>query len=367
MPFGLLGALALIAAFEAMIVRHKLDTMDASLWIYESARANMAANVKDAKVLCFGDSLVKLGVAPKVLEAKAGLKGYNLAIPGSPAPSSYILFRRAIEAGARPEAVVVDYMPCLMDTDPWPSVTTWPFVATYADCLEMAWQARDPDLFATLALRKAFPSVGCRESLRPSIQLALKGVGDLNRLGVMVALRSWDANRGLAIDSYRFNPNIDIKVAAKPLFSDVRCSPLNRHYIDKFMRLAADHGVRVFWVLPPYMPLLQAHVESNGYDAKHEALVRSMMARYPGLTVVDGRHSNYSPGVFIDTHHLAFSGAHNYSEELATVLRARLDHPDRSSSWVDLPAYRERPLTVRHEVLDETRAIVLQEVMRRRR
>ncbi len=362
-PFGLIGAIALIFAGESTIVRNKLDTMDGGLWMYEAARANMAANVKDARVLYFGDSLIKLGVSPRVVEARSGLKGHNLAIPGSPAPVSYILFRRALEAGARPEAVVVDYMPCLLDTDPWPNITNWPFILTYADCLEMAWHARDPKLFAALALRESIPSVAYRESLRANIQLALKGMGELNRLGVLVALRAWKANQGLAIEGYRFNPAIDIKIAALTLFSDVRCRPINQHYVDKFMALAAARQIKVFWVMPPHMPIMQAEVERNGYDAKHEALVRSMLGRYPDLTVVDGRKANYSPGSFIDTHHLSFSGAHTFSEELGAILRDRLDHPEPGPKWVNLPPFRDRPPTIRHEVIDETRAIVLQEVM----
>ena len=169
------------------------------------------------------------------------------------------------------------------------------------------------------------------------------------------------------IDGYRFDPRIPIEAQAKHLFSEAKVSPLNQHYIDKFMKLADDHGVKVFWILPPHMPALQAHIDKNGYDAQHTEIVRSMMKRYPGLTVVDGRRSGFDPGVFIDTHHLAFSGAHNYSEELAVVLRDRLDHPDRGSKWYTLPPYRERPLTVRHEILNETQAIVLEQVRKARR
>ncbi|HEV3121033.1 MAG TPA: hypothetical protein VGY53_03985, partial [Isosphaeraceae bacterium] len=61
-------------------------------------------------ILAFGDSQVKCGILPAVLEDRLGLRAFNLAILASPPPASYFLLRRALGAGARPAAIVVGYM-----------------------------------------------------------------------------------------------------------------------------------------------------------------------------------------------------------------------------------------------------------------
>ena len=120
MPMGLIGALTLILGFEWFIVRNKEVTMDAGLWTYEQARRMATRKVKDCDLLAFGDSLTKHGVAPKVIQEVAGLKGSWPTWP-SPAPRSpisYILFRDALRSGARPKAVVLDLFPSPLTMNP---------------------------------------------------------------------------------------------------------------------------------------------------------------------------------------------------------------------------------------------------------
>lgn len=366
-PLGLLGALSLILGVEWFIARHKLDTMDGSLWSYEHCRQIAAGKVRDCGVLAFGDSLMKLGIAPKVIQDRTGLPGYNFAIPGSQAPASYFLLREALASGARPRAVLVDFFPCLLASDPWTNITNWPIVASYRDCLDMAWTGGDSRLFAALAVRKTLPSVRCRESIRAAIVEALKGFGGFSRSGIQVALRNWEVNRGLGIENFRHDPNIPLDHWVAELFQPIRCTPLNRLYIDRFMELAARHDIAVFLVLPPYMPTMQARVEQVGFDADHEVFVRSMLGRYPALNVLDARKANFEPFVFIDTHHLGYEGASTFSAEVGELLRRKLDRPGSVPRWVAIPSYRKRPMTVRHENIDESRMAVLHDARKPRR
>src|SRR5206468_835254 len=145
-----------------------------------------AEKVKDCDFLAFGDSLMRHGLAPRVIRERAGLEGYNLAIAGSQVPASYMLFREAINSGARPKAVLLDLFPCLLASDPWANITNWPIVASYRDCLDMGWYAGDSKLFAALMVRKTFPSVRYRESIRVAIREALDGLGGITRTNIQV-------------------------------------------------------------------------------------------------------------------------------------------------------------------------------------
>ena len=115
---------------------HHLDTAES--W---RLRGSGAFGFLGAEVLAFGDSMVEFGVLPGVIAERSGLRAINLAVhDGSPAVS-YFLLRRALEAGARPRAIVVDFMPhqlarsqraegfALRPGRPWPLCPrrgTWP-------------------------------------------------------------------------------------------------------------------------------------------------------------------------------------------------------------------------------------------------
>jgi hypothetical protein len=367
MPVGLIGALALVLGVECFIASHKSDTMDGSLWTYEHVRGIAAEKAGECDLLVFGDSLMRHGVAPKVIEERTGLDGYNLAIAGSQVPASYFLFREAIDSGARPRAVLLDLFPCLLASDPWANITNWPIVASYRDCIDLGWYGRDAKLFTSLMLRKTLPSVRCRESIRAAIVEALDGLGGVTRTSIKVSLRNWEVNRGLAIEKNRHDPNVPLENPVGQFFRPISCTPLNRLYIDRFMKLAADHDVKVFLVLPPYMPILQARVEQVGFDADHEAFVRSMLDRYPALNVLDARKTNYAPDVFIDTHHLGYEGASTFSAEIGELLRRQLDRAGSADRWVSLPTFRKWAITVKHENCDESWLAYYQELEKRRR
>src|SRR5690242_12777653 len=107
-PVGMLGMLALVLAAESYVARHDLDF--ATLWSANWRHGAAAARREGPKsaVLAFGDSLVKDGVAAPVIEARLGRRAYNLAVFNGQAPASYFLLRRALDAGARPAAVLID-------------------------------------------------------------------------------------------------------------------------------------------------------------------------------------------------------------------------------------------------------------------
>jgi hypothetical protein len=368
MPTGLIGALALILGVEWFIVRNKEVTMDASLWAYQDARRMATRKVEDCDVLAFGDSLIKHGVSPRVIREVAGLKGYNLALSGSQVPMSYILFRDALRSGARPRAVILDLFPYLLTIEPSTNSnpSLWPIVASYRDCLELGWRSGDAKFFGELMLNRLLPSLRCRESIRAELMHDFRGLHAVDWSNCRIALRNWEVNRGMGIENNRHDPNAPLVSQIGPYFQPIRCTSLNRLYIDRFMKLAEEHHVPVFLALPPYMPVVQARAEQVGFDAEHEAFVRSLVDRYPTLSVLDARRADYDPSAFIDTHHLSGEGAATFSADLGELIRQRLDRAGTTDRWVALPAFRWRSTAVKHEKLEESRLVVEERIRNRR-
>ena len=94
-PSGLIGMLALVAAVEWSVSRNeiKFTTIATSAWTLSGQHLTKAAH---SSVVCFGDSLVKDGVIPPVLEDRHGLTAWNLALPKGSAPVHYLLLRRLL-------------------------------------------------------------------------------------------------------------------------------------------------------------------------------------------------------------------------------------------------------------------------------
>src|SRR4051794_24059545 len=102
LPWGLLGMLAVVLAVEAFAAHHEDDLflrVDAWSWKQTGRRAERAG-IK-SRVVCLGDSLVQVGVAPPIIEKYTGLSTCNLAISGGQPASSYYLLRRVLAAGGR--------------------------------------------------------------------------------------------------------------------------------------------------------------------------------------------------------------------------------------------------------------------------
>jgi hypothetical protein len=359
-PTGLLGALVLIFAVERAIVSHRMGTLGGSQWGYELARAEADAGGRDCQVLCFGDSLLKQGLAPTVVESKSGLKTYNFALPGGQAPGNYFLLRRALDSGARPSAIVVENLPRLMATDPDFNLENWPFLASPAECLELARISGNPKLGTGLLLRDLIPSYRCRSSIRVNLKTALDGGFDVYAREVQSALRNWEVNRGAEILPSRPGRVEDVDTWMRGYFPDFSCSATNRAYIEKFLDLAASRQIPVFWVLPPYKPELQARCEQAGIDALHESFVRGLQAKHPGLRVIDARHAGYDAAVFSDLHHLGREGAALFSTEVAEVLRRHHADPESTSRWLALADFRSAPVAGPIEDMDQSRRKVFE-------
>ncbi len=343
-PMGLIGMLALVLAVELHVSEH--DREYTTLWAQNWKWSQEASSREAARseILCLGDSLVLHGVLPRVLESHLHRRAYNLALFKGQAASTYVLLRRALAAGTKPSAILIDGE--LLEDDPMELTRLWPELLSLRECGELAVTARSPSFFALLAVSKLLPSCKSRWEIRANVSAALAGMPVEDRTKIRPRRRNSELNRGAQVlpvspDS----ENDDSRDAAIAQYTPPPWNGhrLNRIYIDRLLALAASRDVPVYWLLPPYHPGIQARRETGGWDGSYMEYVASLQARYANLTVIDGRHAGYTPRVMADMTHLNRLGAVAFTTSIAGVLGPRLDNPAPAAAprWVAIPAYHE--------------------------
>ena len=169
-PGGLLGSIGLIIALECVgIVPETLRIRGSSDRVNVSWRAAgraAAGPEAGAEILCFGDSLIKLGILPRVLESRLGWSAHNLAVLGGQAPTSYFLLRRVLEQGHRPRALIINFSPLLLAMDPRVNLEWWSRLPDGCERLELLWRARDPSLTASMTVQSLIASWSARDAVR---------------------------------------------------------------------------------------------------------------------------------------------------------------------------------------------------------
>ena len=95
-PWGVVGMVALIIGFETFVGRNWLDFSDpVSLsWRYRASSVPKASS--ERAILCLGDSLIKHGLIPGVIEQETGRKTVNLSAARAPTLLTYFLLRRRL-------------------------------------------------------------------------------------------------------------------------------------------------------------------------------------------------------------------------------------------------------------------------------
>ncbi|MDR3637899.1 MAG: hypothetical protein P4L84_29105 [Isosphaeraceae bacterium] len=346
--------IVLVALTERFVGRHPatFSGMQSNSWRF-SAEA-VARCPRDLDVLCLGDSQVKVGVLPRVLEAKLGGRACNLAAFGGQAPSSFFLLRRILESGARPRAVVVDFDPNLLAVSPRSSAPFWGELVDAHDAAELAWNARDLALANQGALAWALPSFKGRSEIRAHILAILRRQSDPGAEERRATLRNWSANGGAHVAS-RANaprPVVDTRVGPAKTWRPNRANAL---YLERFLHLARVHDIAVYWLIPPKSAEWQLRREHLGSDVAFAALVRSHQEQYSNLVVIDGRTAGYAEDCFLDPTHLNRRGAMEFSAAVAEIIAGGQPSSQASLRWVALPAFQGRDAGPVVEDLAESR------------
>ncbi|HEV3162892.1 MAG TPA: hypothetical protein VGZ22_02545 [Isosphaeraceae bacterium] len=356
LPAGLVGMCCLVLAVESVLARHALKFSNpVGLEWQWSARA-AERKVKGCEVLCFGDSTTKLGVLPRALESRSGKRAYNLAMGGAEVPAHYYLLRRALRAGARPSAVVMGCLPRLLQSGPQRNAEIWPYMLTTADCADLAWNARDASLFAALITARWVPSIRYRFPLRDAIKKGWRKEFDHNRRTARIIAQHWDLHQG-AMPLGSLPPGKSHPPVAQwgsGFFGDLACLDINAVYIRRFLKLAQDEQIKVYWLVLPIVPELHEWCQQHGFDASYTCYLQSLQRKFPDLTIVDARAAHYDPAVFQDPHHLGFAGAMAYSMDLGDVLHDDALGTTPRTFWRSMPSYR--PLEQHFPVEDPGRS-----------
>ena len=342
-PRGLLGMIVLVITVELVVAGRHLDftTVAADDWRRTGEAASAQALGRD--VLCFGDSLIKYGVLPRVIEVETGLKAFNLAINGGPMPAEYILLRRALDAGARPRAIVADFFPLLLPDQPHASIRVYPELATVRDALDLAWTTRDVDLGVAILLGKVFPSIRVRFEIRAAIMGFFEGRRTSPWPGNRRIWTTWRDQLGaqpMAVVPGQPVANPGLVAGLTPAHWTI--DPINAAYFERFVTLAESHGLPIFWVIPPLGPEVESARASQGIAAAYSRFAREAQTRHPGLVVLDARGAGYDGPSHSDPIHLNEVGAVAFSKDIARTIDNRLTGRSMTQ-WTDLPRYDGSP------------------------
>lgn len=359
-PLGLLGMIGLALLVETFVAGHPIEFSDPVSLNWRLSAEDARERAPGAEILCVGDSLVKHSVIPGVVEARIGRKTSNLAAARGPSPITYFLLRRALEAGAKPSAVVLNFKPGVLVGSPRYNLRYFQEVLTPGECLDLVKTGGGGSLLTELAIGRALPSFRSRHEIRGAITAAFRGEDNPLRLTNQICQRNWRVNDGANVAAR--NPAFTGEVDAaqhKTLLSDRwYCHRVNQAYVRKILDLTAERRIPVYWILPPLSPQLQARRESSGAEAGYLAFVRAFEARYPHIRIVDGRHAGYGPDVFVDATHLDGQGAHTLSVDLAEILARDLAAPSKAARWSKLPDYRALPAATPLEDVEQSRRVV---------
>jgi hypothetical protein len=335
-PAGLAGMLVLVAAAGGGLARQEVmfTTVAAAAWQWGREHVPQAGC---RPVVVFGDSMGKNGVLPSVLEARSGMKAWNLAVPSGVTPLYYFWFRRLIRAGSRPAAVLVNAE--TLDADPLYSPRLWERAAGLGEAAELAREGHDLTFLTGVVLARLFPSYRNRVEILSGARGLITGKGELGYRRILPVWRNWNKNDGaFVLPDWDDPPGGDPRTAQleqayyRP--PAMKPNPVNHAYLIRFLDLAAENNVPVFLLLTPVHPEVQARRDRFGRDASAVDHARGLLGRYPGLTVVDGRHAGYPPETLADMTHLSLTGAVAFSDAVGGLL-LRQGGP----RWRELPPY----------------------------
>ncbi len=325
--------LALVVAIELSHAWQRLDVPNvADDWIRNHRL--VARHAQQYDVLCLGDSAIKFGVAPTVIEKKSGRSCYNLAVLAGNPVTSYCLLRQALDAGARPSTIVIESLPHVLELDPRErSQKRWPRLLEFSDAIELSFRLGEPGLIGPYAIDRLLLTSRERETLRTGITTALSGESWSRRGFFAVHERNWNVNHGAMI-LQNLNNVGDPEIVYRENFSQPwSAHPINAFYTTKLLDLAQSRGIRVVWLLPPMDPEVQALCDLRGQNARFEQFVRRSVASRENVVVIDARRSPFERTQFVDWAHLNGKGALILSDALADVLGQPLEGP----RWFPLP------------------------------
>ncbi len=326
-PWGLAGMLAIVAAVESLLgmsdaaTTHLVDS-----WTDARARA-ASAEVRESEVLCLGDSQIQQGLRPLGL----GVPAYNLAVQGGQPSASEALLRRALDAGARPRAILVGFFPALLSSDLKINLRQWPEIVGPLGAIDLALAARNADLGAKTILGLTLKSYRARAEIRAAIGTSVRGEANAETGLVLRDRLSRRTHRG-ALELPAAPAFADETVPPGPASSPKPWKPRREHErsIRRLLAMAEERGITVYWVTTTLSPGALAVRTHLGLHAGYRDYLRGLQAEFPHLTVLDVDGMGFDASAFHDALHLEPGGAARLTEAVAAAIA------DRRGPWVRL-------------------------------
>lgn len=358
LPWGFAGLIALIVLTESFLARNELHYHAAWTWGWTHNGRAARGKAADAQILAFGDSQVHIGLVPEILERTTGETALNLAVIGGQPTSSVFQLRRALDAGAKPKAILVDFFPLLLNRGIEENENRWPNLLSLAEGLELARASHDYSFVGRMMVARYLYSYRDRDGIQKGITGAIHGA-PFSQIAEGVAFqRNLVKNKGAFVLPTNHKVELgDIEFWYKVGFPNREwATTYNLDYLKKFLDLAASRSIPVFWLVPPLSPPVQAKFTEKGQDDRFGRLVTTVLAKYPNVTLLDARTSGYPRDVFPDHTHLDPVGSRTFTTDVGTAMnRARSGDPTR---WVHLPTFRPLPDQPPIEDLARSRRVI---------
>jgi hypothetical protein len=354
-PFGLLGMLALVAIAEWTIARgSRFKTDKAASWAY--AAHEVRRQSKHAEVVFLGDSMVKFGLLPRIVESHTGWRAFNLAVFDGPPLASLTIFEQLLTQGGRPRAIVVNFMPHQLERallDP-KHANVWFQLMSLPKAWDHARRLGAYELLLGQPLVSNWPSVAIREEWRASLLASFEGRQRSTEGMIRVYQHNWMANLGAHVLTARDTPGTFEKTNDELFSARWHARPMNLAVVRRFLDLARQHAVQVHWLISPMHPDAQARLEEIGVLPRYLALLNEIICAHPELVVLDGRGLGLGANDFVDAVHLDREGAVVLSQACAEALRASTP----ASRWIALRTVSREQPNVPIEDIGESRLAV---------
>lgn len=346
-PSGLIGSMLLVVAVERSFGPTIADLMSETVdcWRYSATSARTIAT--RCEILGFGDSLMKFGFQPRVIEARTGRSAFNLAVYGGPPSQDFLSLQRVIMAGGKPTALVVGFQAIHFGKEPRFHAREFAEAISASEAFQLAWTSSDPGLFGWLTVDRLLSSARARYEIRSRIVASLAGENRSDP-GLVRAIfrRNWMMSRGAHVQSEDPRAPTGMAAVARALelypwtMNPPSPDAVELQYIRKFLDLALERRIPVFWVIPPMLPEIRDRMEEIGLATITTNLAAQMRAEYSNVVVIDGRASKYDASAFCaDAVHLNSKGANAMSRDLAIVIRRHFAEPKNQPAVVALPEY----------------------------
>lgn len=345
-PGGLVAMVALVLPIEWYVRGHEIDVTTMTEWIWRLEGKAASGPEANVDVLLLGDSYIRGGLSPLIIQQRLGRSVRTIAPSGCSPAADYYILRRILERGIRPRAVVVEFMPRLLEVEPDFRARGWADLLTTREALDLARTCSDPDTFAAIALSKLLPSIHQRHDLRAYVCERLRATWWNKRFPLMLV--TWHAKRNQGAEVLGNVDSISSPEPGVPLHRIVyplpwRCVAINELYLHKFLALAQAHAIPVYWLVPAVLPEVQQAAERAGDDAEFGRFVASTANAHPNVVVLDGRYAEYQTSAFHDAVHLSARGNACLSVDVSDCLAAHLGGREPKPRWMMLPRYRPAP------------------------